>query len=167
MYLRQHICKWVIYAPAIVAMASNHALFAQAPEETAAPLSVASTDQGTNGALLVANLAEYGEENEDALALLAAASILDRMEAGVARRDGTHDVEDMEHGSNGLFTVNALLAQASEVANNLDADSSRDVRNIVERLSQGEKNYLGFLHTHYVWWCDAWGNCQYRLITHY
>ena len=165
---RPYIAKWVITALLFVPIASSQALFAQDSEDTTASSTAGGTDLGRNEAMLVANLAEYGQENEDAMVLVAASSILDRMDAGVARRDGTHNLGDIDHGPNGLFTVDGLLAQAREIANNLDADSARDVHNIIERLyNHEEKGYLGYLHTHYVWVCDAWGYCGYRWTSHY
>ena len=122
-------------------------------------------------ALVVATLAEYGEDNRDPMALLAAASILKRMEAGVARRDGSHQTDAEDHGDTGLFTVDGLLEGAKNAAANLDERTARHVLGMVETLGQGERNYLGYLHTHWVWWCGAPyfppGHCEYRWVSHY
>ena len=53
--------------------------------------------------------------------------MINGMDAGVARRDGTHKQNVKDHGADGLYTVEALLALAKKIAANLDEDSARDV----------------------------------------
>lgn len=135
--------------------------------QDAVPSANGGSEQDKRKAILIANLAEYGSEHRDPLALLTAASILKRMDAGVARRDGSHNITAESHDEAGLFTVEGLLSKAEDAAANLDDRTRGDVLSMVETLSEGEKSYLGWLHTHYVWWCDPWGYCEYRWMSHY
>ena len=167
MDFRPHVTKGVVAVLSIVALTFSQTPSAEDSDGASASSETRGTDQGSHEATLIANLAEYGEKNQNALALLAAASMINGMDAGVARRDGTHKQNVKDHGADGLYTVEALLALAKKIAANLDEDSARDVLNTAERLSKRERNYLGYLHTHYVWWCDNWGYCGYRYVSHY
>ena len=125
-------------------------------------------------ALLVASLAEYGYQNRDALALLSAANILKGMDAGVAKRDGSHDADENDHGTSGLFLVEDLVADARRMAEMLSTEREGDIIRFADSLSEGvagSKGYLGMLHTHYIWWCGPPqfipGFCGYTWVSHY
>ena len=134
----------------------------------AAEAATGDSDEQRNKAILVANLAEYGYKHSDALALLSAANILASMDVSVTKRDGSHDSEANDHGINGLFDADAMVQKALLLAEDYPEEDASSIGRIAQQLSEGSKGYMGFLHTHYVWWCcDYWGNWYYRWVSHH
>ena len=142
--------------------------WAQEATPAAQPTTPDSEEQ-RHKAVLVANLAEYGYMHDDPLALLSAAKMLAGMDSGVAKRDVSHDADARDHGTEGLFDVDAMVKEALTLAADYPQEDASSIRRIAAQVSQGSKGYLGYLHTHYVWQCNYnyWRRCGYVWFSHY
>lgn len=143
-----------------------------------APIDDASSSGERNRegkAKLAADLADYGRQNGDAFALLAAASLLNGLDGTVAKRGnsgklGDHQSEAYYSADKVLDDVETLAGDSGEreslltLVNGLREDSASPLKKPRNLDKSGEP--LEYVHTHYRWDCDIFGNCRYIYITH-
>ena len=147
--------KPLVLAVALTVAIACGLLLAQETPEAPPPPTEEEIQEGRNNAELVAKLVQYGRTNDDALALVSAARILQQMGVGVVKPGNTHDDALKSHDSEIFFNVDRILTDARSASKYSPDDEVMD-KLITSIEDDGTKGYMGWLHWHYVLVYDGW-----------